>query len=281
MAVIKSITGEKYMVKRSIKQFFSNGKNFFAVCGVIYLVFLIIICSVFCVAISLIKSLSAQAIEQINSSVNELFREIGESRTVSGTFINEFIANVAQIIGNNISYFAVIFIVMAVLSVLLLALGITYATHLCGASIKGESRKLTLKKSIAAFFLRLFTATVLLAVYFLISAKWKLGIIPLCIVSVFLIICENLFSTWFIYFKNEPLKEFLNFKNALSVLSGYLTVFGCLIVVAAICLLILGFMISLIIIIPLVSYAIGVMDSVSLAYFEEKSAYKPVIGENS
>ena len=53
------------MIRKSFCDFFRNFKYFFTACGVIYLVFIIIIASLVGFSFQLVKALSADAVEEI------------------------------------------------------------------------------------------------------------------------------------------------------------------------------------------------------------------------
>lgn len=258
------------MIKKSFCDFFKNFKYFFTACGVIYFVCIIIIASLLGFSFQLIKTLSAEAVEEIRVLADNMVSALGTEPSFTAEFYGNFIDDVIAVIFNNIDNFAAIFFSASGAYILLLSLAFTYATRLCKKSIRAEAIKLGFLKSLAANAARIITVALFLSLYFVIANTWQLGIIPLCIVAALLIIAENLFSTWLIYFRNQPLREFINLKITLSLIGAYLVILLLMCAIISLCTIFLGQFVSLVIILPLLAYTLAVMDGISVSYFEDK-----------
>lgn len=258
------------MIRKSFCDFFRNFKYFFTACGVIYLVFIIIIASLVGFSFQLVKALSADAVEEIRVLADNMVAALGTAPSFTLEFYADFIDDVIAVIVKNIDNFAAKFLSVSGAYIIVLSLAFTYATRLCKKSIRAEAIKLVFFKSLAANAARIITAAVFMALYFLIANSWKYGVIPLCIIAALLIIAENLFSTWLIYFRNKPLREFINLKNTLSLIGAYLVMLLLMCAVISLCTIFLGQFVSLIIALPLLAYTLAVMDGISVSYFEDR-----------
>ncbi len=259
------------MIKKSFCAFFSNFRYFFTACGVIYLALIIILASLLGFSFQLISTLSAEAVGEIRALADNLVAALGTEQSFTAEFYANFIDDVTSIVIKNIDNFAAIFISVSGSYIVLLSLAFTYATNLCRKSIRKDAVRLSLFKALGANAARVVTAILFLALYFFIANTWEIGIVPLCIIAALIIICENLFSTWLIYFRHQPLKKFLNVKNTIALVAAYAVILALMCAVISLSAIYLGQFVSLVITLPLLAYTLAVMDGISVVYFEEKS----------
>lgn len=264
------------MIKKSFCAFFSNFKYFFSACGVIYLALIVIIASLLGFGFQLIANLSAEAVAEIRVIADGAVAALGTPQSFSAEFYTKFAGDVAGVIIENIDNFAAIFISVCCSYIVILSLAFTYATRLCRNSIRNDAIRLGFLKTLGANAARVIIAMLFFALYFFIANTWKLGIIPLCIVAALIIICENLFSTWLIYFRHQPLKKFLNVKNTVALVAAYLVILALMCAIISLCAIYLGQFVSLVITLPLLAYTLAVMDGVSVAYFEENEQNRTI-----
>ena len=258
------------MIRKSIKAFFTNGKGFFTTCGVIYLSFLVIVNSIGGILICLIKSLSQEAITEINEQVTVFFSNNPSETLIDISTFSSLLKEIFQIIYINTSQFIVIFVIIVLIGILFLSLSITYATYLCKKVIRDDLPKISSSNFWGTFVLRIISISLFLCLYALVASFWKLGIIPLILMAILSMICENLFATWLLYFRQQPLKRFLNLRNVVSLLLSFIVILLCLGVVVLASFAVFGAILSLIIILPLVTYTLAIMDTISVTYFSEK-----------
>lgn len=258
------------MIKKSFCAFFKNFKYFFTACGVIYLVLIIIIASLVGFSFQLIQTLSAEAVDEIRVLADNMVGALGSPQSFTVQYYTDFADSVVSVVVKNIDNFTAIFISVSGTYILLLSLAFTYATRLCRKSIRSDVIKLSLFKAVCANIARVVTTILFLALYFFIANTWKPGVIPLSIVAALIIIGENLFSTWLIYFRHQPLKNFINVRNTLSLVAAYLVILALMCAIVSLCAIYLGQFVSLIIVLPLLAYTLAVMDGVSVSYFEDK-----------
>lgn len=259
------------MIKKSFCAFFANFRYFFTACGVIYLALIIILASLLGFSFQLISTLSAETVEEIRALADNLVAALGTEQSFTAEFYADFIDDVTQVVVENIDNFAAIFISVSGSYIVLLSLAFTYATRLCRKSIRNDAIHLSLFKALGANAARVITTILFLALYFFIAGRWKIGIIPLSIVGALIMICENLFSTWLIYFRHQPINKFLNVKNTIALVAAYAVILALMCAVISLSAIYLGRFVTIVIALPLLAYTLAVMDGVSVAYFEDKS----------
>ena len=256
------------MIRKAFKEFFTNGRSFLISCGVIYLSLIIILSSFAGTFMILMKSISQETILQIET-YNENFFAALESSSFDISSISNYFKEIFEILSSNLNSFKNAAIFVSIISIIFLACGITYASHLCGKNIKEEGHNVSFMKTFGVSLCRFFIVSIFLSLYIFIASNWKYNIIFLIIFAIIFMICENLFSTWLLYFNKKPLKKYLNLKNIFSLLLSYILILLCLSLVVIFSFVFLGTFISLMIILPLISYTIGVMDAVSKTYFDK------------
>ncbi len=264
--------GQMPMIKAAIKTYFKNSKYIFIAMGLIYLVVILMLFALVKGIVSVVGSVSKETYENLAQFVVETFKNISFEQATSIAFYKNFFNGVIDILKTDIENAKNMLIAVVVITVACVLASINGSQVLCRSLMRKLSSDEKSIRGIGAIIIRYIISLCFGYLIVYLNNLWAYSFIILLIIYFLHNACENLFTTWIIYFREYKLKDIFNVHNSIKLVLSEFVLIAIDIVFLLIIYLIMGAIFAILIAMPLFAYTFAVTDLIAVANFRNLQA---------